>query len=118
MFRIIYLGTYLVANLLYLLLFIKKVQRIEKLTLHDKMYDFVFNTAYRIGNGLVKRSGSSIYILGTEKIPDGPVLFVSNHQSNFDIPLMLSFVNKPKSFIAKIELANIPLLSCWLKAGN
>jgi len=117
-FRIIYLATYLIANLLYLLLFLKKVQRIEKLGIHDEMYDFVFNTAYRVGNGLVKRSGSTIHIVGTEKIPDGPVLFVSNHQSNFDIPLMLSFVNKPKSFIAKIELANIPLLSSWMKAGN
>ncbi len=118
MFRTINIGIYLISNLLYLFPSLKKAQRMEKVEINDKMYNFIFNTAYRVGNGLVKRTGSTIDILDLEKIPAGPVLFVSNHQSNFDIPLIMGFVNKPKSYIAKIELANLPLISSWMKVGK
>jgi len=117
-FRIIYLGSYLVLNLLYLLPFLSKAKRLRDQGRAEEMYDFIFNTAYRVGGGLVKRSGSTVHVSGTEKLPDGPVLFVSNHQSNFDIPLMMGCINKPKSYIAKIELSTLPLVSTWMKIGK
>lgn len=118
MFRTTRLALYLIMNLIVLFPTLKKAERMDRLEIHDKIYKLIFDIAYRIGNGLVKRSGSDINIVGAEKIPDGPVLFVSNHQSNFDIPLMMAFVNKPKSYIAKVELANIPLVSRWMKVGK
>lgn len=118
MFRIIYLGIYLTANLLFLLPFLSKGKKLQAQGRGDELYNFIFDTAYRIGKGLVQRSGSTIHISGQEKIPQGPVLFVSNHQSNFDIPLMMGCINKPKSYIAKIELSNLPLVSQWMKIGK
>lgn len=65
---------------------------------------------------LVNLTGSSIVVKGEENIPkDKPVLFVSNHQGNFDIPIFLGFINKPKAFIAKKELQKIPFISSWMK---
>jgi len=60
-------------------------------------------------------------IKGIEKIPTNvPIIFVSNHQSLFDIIAIIHFLNKfhPK-FISKIELGKkIPSVSYNLKHGG
>ena len=64
---------------------------------------------------LMKVSGAKVHVSGLEHIPkDEPVLFVSNHQSNFDTALFMSYIRKPKGFIAKKELAKIPMLPIWM----
>ena len=35
---------------------------------------------------------------------DKPVLVVSNHQSNMDIPVLLGYLNKPIGFVSKAEI--------------
>jgi len=60
-------------------------------------------------------SGSKIKVTHVDNLPKGPVLFISNHQSNFDIPIFMSYINKPKAFIAKIETAKIPLVASWMR---
>ncbi|WP_200805876.1 lysophospholipid acyltransferase family protein [Desulfonispora thiosulfatigenes] len=68
---------------------------------------------------LINLTGSRVKVTGTELIPtDGPVLFVSNHQGNFDIPLLLAAISKPKGFVAKIELKKMPLVNRWMQAIN
>lgn len=68
---------------------------------------------------LVLLSGCEIKVIGEENIPkDKPVLFVSNHQGNFDIPILLGFIEKPKAFVAKEELEKFPLVSTWMKYMN
>lgn len=64
-------------------------------------------------------SGARVKVFGKENIPkDEAVLFVGNHQSNFDIPLILSNIDEPKGFIAKKELEKWPLISMWMKYIN
>lgn len=68
---------------------------------------------------VIKIAGAKVNIVGLENLPsDQTVLFVSNHQSNFDIPLLLSCIDIPKGFIAKKELENWPLISTWMKYIN
>lgn len=65
---------------------------------------------------VLKQCPAEVEVIGQEKIPqDQAVVFISNHQGNMDIPLMLGYINKPIAFVAKIELAKIPLLSKWMK---
>lgn len=65
---------------------------------------------------LVKLAGGKVDVYGEEKIPtDEAVVFVSNHQGNFDIPVILGFIEKPKGFIAKIEIKKMPLLGDWMR---
>ena len=68
---------------------------------------WVFSTIRRI-------SLTRMDIKGTENIPDGPVLFVPNHLSIFDVVLLYPILNRPSSFISKIELKKIPFLSQWM----
>jgi 1-acyl-sn-glycerol-3-phosphate acyltransferase len=46
--------------------------------------------------------------------PGEAVLFVSNHQGDFDIPVFLGFAGHPLAFVAKKELAGIPLVAQWM----
>lgn len=65
----------------------------------------------------ITANGSVIQVTGIENIPlSGGVLFVSNHQSNFDIPILIGFLPRDKGFIAKAELLKIPVFRMWMKA--
>lgn len=64
-------------------------------------------------------SGARLKVYGKENVPkDEAVLFVSNHQSNFDIPLIMSTIDVPKGFIAKKELEKWPIISMWMRYIN
>ena len=47
-------------------------------------------------------------------LPGEAVLFVSNHQGDFDIPIMLSVCGRDLAFVAKKELGKFPLVSNWM----
>jgi 1-acyl-sn-glycerol-3-phosphate acyltransferase len=61
-------------------------------------------------------NGSTIKVTGIENVPKtGGVLFIANHQSNFDIPILIGHVPRDKGFIAKLELLKVPSFSRWMK---
>ncbi|SFU85989.1 1-acyl-sn-glycerol-3-phosphate acyltransferase [Clostridium sp. DSM 8431] len=85
----------------------------------DKIEEYNM-TIYRITHWwakfVIKLSGCKVTVKGLENIPkDKTALFVANHQSNFDIPLLMAVIDTPKGFIAKKELEGIPLLSAWMR---
>lgn len=43
------------------------------------------------------------------------VLFVSNHQGDFDIPILVGHAGRNLAFVAKKELEKIPLVSNWMR---
>lgn len=68
---------------------------------------------------LLKFAGAKVTVTGAENIPSGrTVLFVSNHQGNFDIPILLGCIDKPKAFIAKVEMLKMPIIRTWMKHMN
>lgn len=78
--------------------------------------ELVFKRVRQWSRSLVKLAGGKISVVGEENVPkDGAVVFISNHQGNFDIPIFLGHINKPKAFIAKIETIKIPLINSWMK---
>lgn len=67
----------------------------------------------------MRNTGAKINVSGTENIPqDEAVLFVSNHQSYFDIGLFLAYIEKNKGFIAKIGVQKIPLIRNYMNDLN
>lgn len=78
---------------------------------------YVLQVTWSKGLLFIKRG--SVVVHGIENIPeDNRICFVSNHQGVFDIPVMLSSVQRNVAFIAKKELARIPLLGTWMKFMN
>ena len=65
--------------------------------------------------GLLRVAGVQLIVEGRQNIPAGtPAVFVGNHRSYFDIPLVLVSLDQPYGILAKEELARIPLLSRWM----
>ena len=60
---------------------------------------------------------SSVKVIGKENIPKsaGNVIYIVNHQSFFDIPILLGWVDSRISFVAKASLFKIPILGQWMK---
>lgn len=81
----------------------------------EKQNTFLHNNVRRWGRTMVRLSKSQIILEGAEKLPEGNVLYVGNHQGYYDIPLLLGHLPKPKAFVAKIELSKIPMLSLWMR---
>lgn len=108
---------YILGYLGSLLACMPKAKEAEKLLAEgktDEMNDIVCLATKTIAKKVIKFSDSTVNIHGLENIPEGPVLFVSNHQSNMDLALICGFIDKPKGFIAKKELAKLPLISKWI----
>ena len=71
----------------------------------------------RWSRGILKVTGVSLSVEGLENIPkDRPCVFVANHRSYYDIPLLLAGLEKPHGILAKEELEKIPLLNRWVPA--
>ncbi|MCH8526069.1 MAG: 1-acyl-sn-glycerol-3-phosphate acyltransferase [Kiritimatiellae bacterium] len=51
----------------------------------------------------------------SDAAPGEVMLIVSNHQADFDIPLLAGYAGRSCGFVAKKELANLPLLSRWMR---
>lgn len=64
---------------------------------------------------LLKVAGVKVNVHGVENIPkDKTVLFVGNHQGNFDIPIYITQIPKVIGFISKIEVEKIPIVRTWM----
>ena len=63
------------------------------------------------GKGWLAIAGTRVRVHGREHLPPGPpAIYMANHQSNFDIPLLLTVLDDHFGFLAKIELYRVPLL--------
>ncbi|WP_298827715.1 lysophospholipid acyltransferase family protein [uncultured Planococcus sp.] len=69
-------------------------------------------------SGIMERTKSTVSITGLENLPEGPALFVSNHEGNFDIPVLLSTIPKPFGFISKKEVKKLPIISMYMEQMN
>ncbi|MHB8120527.1 MAG: lysophospholipid acyltransferase family protein [Desulfuromonadaceae bacterium] len=57
-------------------------------------------------------------VIGAEHLPPGPVIFMSNHQSNFDILALLAAMPRQIHWIAKKELFEIPIFGPSMRRGG
>jgi 1-acyl-sn-glycerol-3-phosphate acyltransferase len=97
---------------------LKKLKALpDDMPVHEKDAK-IHETPQQWSRAIMKITGSQVEFTGEEHLPDGPVLFVSNHEGDFDIPLLLAYVNKPFGFISKIEVKKVPILSSWMEAMN
>ena len=94
-------------------------KKAERLLKNNKMKEFYNYSFYQTSNwamNRIKDSGATINVYGKENIPeDRNVVFISNHQGDFDIAIFMALIPKEKGFVAKIELNKIPILRTWMK---
>ena len=68
------------------------------------------------GRGCLRLAGLRVTVRGAEHIPHGrTALYVANHQSNFDIPILYAGLPLQFRWLAKKELFAVPLFGLALK---
>ena len=101
-----------------LIYYLPKMRRMKKLRAELPREEFTALAEKWTGDwaaGRVRQAKARVSVVGEQNIPEGAVLFVSNHQSNFDIPVFMSCIRKPKGFVAKIETKKIPMIRKWME---
>jgi 1-acyl-sn-glycerol-3-phosphate acyltransferase len=74
--------------------------------------DFLYRPGKFGARCYLRAAGARVHASGYENVePDKPYVFVANHQSNLDPPLIIAYINRNPGWIAKQELFRIPLLS-------
>jgi len=70
------------------------------------------------GKILIASTGSRVRICGKENIPHNAqnIVYIVNHQSLLDIPLILGYVDWRVKFVARANLFSLPILGNWIKA--
>ncbi len=54
-------------------------------------------------------AGAKYEVRGLENLPKSQAVYISNHQSHFDIPAIMASIPIPFYFVAKKELKHIPI---------
>ncbi len=71
------------------------------------------------GKSCLWLAGLKLKISGAENLPPcGPVIYASNHQSNFDIPILYAGLPVQFRWLAKKELFDIPLFGTAMKQSG
>jgi 1-acyl-sn-glycerol-3-phosphate acyltransferase len=67
------------------------------------------------GDAIVRKLRVDLRAEGETTLPDGPVVFVSNHESYADIPLFCAVIRtKQFGFVAKRDLSRLPVFGKWI----
>ncbi len=63
---------------------------------------------------MIRGTGSRLDVTGLQNIPDSNVVVIANHQSQLDILAILAVIPRQIGFIAKKELAILPIMNLWM----
>ncbi len=82
-----------------------------------------FERMYRWGMGVIRLGvrfgGITVRVVGLENVPEGePCIFLSNHVSNLDPPVLLPAIPGMTSVFLKRSLMKIPLLGTAMRMGK
>jgi 1-acyl-sn-glycerol-3-phosphate acyltransferase len=89
------------------------------ISLFDKTPPRQLKVARAWARSLVRIAGVKVTVEGLDRIqPGGNYVFVSNHVSYMDIPVVLGTIPEDFLFLAKAELFKIPFLGTHLKTAG
>lgn len=81
--------------------------------------DRLYPIAMWIANAGVRAAGIRIEVTGMENVPVGrPCIFMCNHVSNLDPPVVLPMIPGRSSVLLKKELMSIPILGRAMRMGQ
>lgn len=83
----------------------------------EKEREYILKATSKWGKMVMEMLGGKVNVKGLENLPDeGPVVFVGNHQGYADIfSYCAAFTKFQFAFVAKDDLAKIPLYGDWIR---
>ncbi|WP_242341432.1 MULTISPECIES: lysophospholipid acyltransferase family protein [Anaeromyxobacter] len=67
---------------------------------------------------ILRLAGARVRVLRLPPLPDGPLIFASNHESALDILALVARLPRTVRFIAKLELFKIPVFGLYMRLGG
>lgn len=84
----------------------------------EEAREYVKNTGRAWSKFTLDIIGIKVEVEGLENIPKEPCVFIGNHTSILDIPLIVHTVDRNIAFIAKKELEKTPIIGGWIKRSG
>ena len=113
--RTIALFVYLFGYMIVHYATLRRAERAQAAGDLDTVEQIVKANIPRWSRGILRVTGARMTVEGQQNIPAGPCVFVGNHRSYYDIPILLTALDAPHGILAKEELEKIPLLNRWMK---
>jgi len=95
-----------------------KYECIRKFKGKASALEYAQKTTYLWSKFTIKIIGIDLEVKGLENVPKEPCVFIGNHSSILDIPILLCTVNRSIGFIAKKEILKTPVIGYWLTRSN
>ncbi|MBU3158289.1 1-acyl-sn-glycerol-3-phosphate acyltransferase [Clostridium frigoris] len=113
--RTIYFYILIITNLIWINFKKPKFNRIKTKKSLKEAEIYLLDVATNWAKFVLKAANLNLTVIGRSNIPKEACLFVGNHQSDFDIPVILSNMNNITGAVAKKSMIKIPILSYWMK---
>jgi 1-acyl-sn-glycerol-3-phosphate acyltransferase len=115
-FKLICFGIWMYFNLRHLRPYHFKIKKYRDIDDYEKEREQILNSTIAWGVHIMKKFKVDLKVTGLENVPEGPVLFVSNHQGYADIPVYCAVFNRKQiGFVAKSSLGKIPVFGEWIR---
>jgi len=104
-------------NLRHLRYFHHEIKKYRDIGDYEKEREQILNSTSTWGRQIMEKYRIKLNVSGLENVPEGPVLFVSNHQGYADIPVFCAVLADKKQigFVAKRSLGRIPVFGEWIR---
>ena len=114
-----YYWTFVVAALCFIVMGIPVIPLAYVLRKFFGVTDFIYPFG-KLGCRLYLRAaGAKLHVRGFENLDaQKPYIFLANHQSNLDPPIMFAYLRRNLGWIAKKELFRIPIMGQAFPLGN
>ena len=89
-----------------------------KFSTKEKAEAYRDKVVFKWSDFTIKIIGLKVEVVGAENIPKEACVFISNHQSILDIPVLFYGAHRVMGFIAKKELLKVPVIGYWLKVAH
>lgn len=113
--RTFFLVIYFMLYQIWYLLRRVKYEWLKKHSTKERHEQYLYGCSTTWAKDMLKAAGVKVEVSGSENIPKEACLFVSNHQSYFDVPILMAVIDRSIGFIAKKEIEKVPFMNYWMK---
>lgn len=80
-----------------------------------KREEYLYNLEKDWAAATIRYSELKVNVVGSENLLNQTCVYVSNHQSMLDIPVIMMNIKDTAGAVAKIEMKKVPVISYWMK---
>ncbi|GAA0771173.1 lysophospholipid acyltransferase family protein [Clostridium subterminale] len=86
----------------------------NKLTKEERE-EYLYNLEKDWADSTIKYSELKVEVIGSENLLNQTCVYISNHQSMLDIPVIMMNIKDTAGAVAKVEMKKVPVISYWMK---